>query len=700
MAFCLEDSLGSALDYDAEVAYIALTSPVRGDTSDPATAGSDGGGEDEEFDFSMDQVGATRDNEISLAISPPPREATSPPPREACPPLMSKLKSPRPTMEEVGVGSSRIPSPHGYRERRSLSPLALPDQHFVLDTEAPNTPRAKLRQIKEAQAPPPSPSKGRLKLDKGLYTTTLVLYGSSGCGRTYLVDKLAHSNPSLFSKVVPTTTRKRRANEVSGVDFHYLSPREMSLSLARGEFIEYIQVQRRGKNTRHKNQVSTKIISRAQQSSLKTGPPPADSSPLPTTSFHRASTFSTALEPGVLVAGKRCESLFDLTEEDSPVVGGEMFGTSYQALAMAIQQGKPAILINASTRGAQQLKKVGLKASYILVQSDPAHHTDGTLHPDYIISSSSLDQAYSDLHQYALEQVADLNLPTTSKYEVAKYDWEATPTVEFEQDKPLPHHKSAEVSFSELLVSFNRANLKDHLRAKSIHTTPGFFKRGAKLSKKLLNEKLLVQAVAFCPLNDKDRLHIRALQTIHSKLTGNNLSCRRFGSHWVETGFSGVDPVDDLLDVGMLGLTQLIYFLENTQTFRLCKEIFHYCHRDTHTIPFCVLAFSFTQLSLEALEKGVLNKLCNKRDQVFVVVNEFYMSSLHYYYTMWKAGRKSILQLGLLMQQCGDYCKEHPREVMQLFDNHLSIREPSNQLIPTLLSKGFTPFEEITSSLT
>lgn len=779
----LEDSFQSALDYEAEVAYISLTSPLR---SDAASLDSD-----EEFDFSVPEqeqaetpqpehfLFPTGTSKQSDGVDIPPQQSVeevtavplSPPEQElGKPPLLSKISSPRPPLIEIGgehnlavepaeqdsttghrgssgldpldegkkfeagnvepsaaIPSSREGQASSEKRSASLSPLTISVAHYTLDTDLPSTPRSKLRRIKDAQAPPSPKPRPKLQQEKHQYCT-LVIYGSSGCGRTQLVEKLALSNPLVFTKVIPSTTRRKRPNEVSGVDFHYLSHQEMKASLSRGEFIESIRVHKKGKDTELRRKAVSKQASLFDMPSspkLKNVRSPS----LPTSSL--PSTFTSTLPPSTLppstppstrdTGGKCYGSLFDLTEEDNPTLGGEMFGTTHQSLSAAIQQGKPCVLLNVSQRGAQQLKAAALQASYIMIQNDrttskgkqgsrivrieeESHKSlkspAVTLTPDHIISATSLDKAYADLHDYAFQLLSKLQVNSTSQYQVAQYEWEAIPTVQFEQTQHLPNQKAVNTTFSEILAHFHSANLKQHQeRAKVEHSKASLLPLG-RLSKKLHNERLMVQALSYCQINEKERFHLRMLQTIYCKLTGNVLTCRRLGPHWQEIGFTGVDPADDMHKVGLLGVIQLIYFLENPRTACFCKEIFQYCHKDTHVIPFVVMAFEFSQLCLEVLDSGGLNKVCNKRDQVFVVVNEFYMAAFHYYYQNWKSSQKSILQLGLLMQQTGDYCKAHPRQVMLEFDKYLSIKEPQNQLIPALLPKvegAFTLFEDIRS---
>ena len=702
MATFLDDSLSSPLDYDAEVAYITMTSPVGGNSA--ATID-----EEDEFDFSLTSLAqvakdapASKDQTNPASGKPPsPSEELQPPAKvnslqtaaarvKARPPLLSKLVIPR--IEIMTSDTSRETSPGSEGSRQnSLSPLSLDGvPHFTLGTESPRTPTSQLRRIQQAQkeATPLSPSiKPKVKFQTGQHLyCTLVLYGSSGCGRTHLVNKLAQSDPSVFAKVVGSTTRRRRANEVSGVDFHFLSHKEMLRHISLGDFLEHVIVNKKRRETAPpQRQVPDPNTHLSTRQVPPQGSPQVSRSNTVTVSGARKPAVAVAGK-GTLGAGKQYDSVFELLEEDSPVLGGEMFGTTHQALMEAVQQGKPCLLLNVGLRSANMLATGGLEASYVLIQSPTANkdkppRVGRTLQPQLVISSASIDQAYSELHDYALQLAADLELPMTSNYEAAKHEWDTLPTIGFDQSDPPLYRKLAEVRFSELLVYFQSPSMKTHIeRARAEFLRPRLLTR-SKLSKKLMGERLMVQATSYCSLQDREGVHLRMLQTIYWKLSGNRLMCRRFGPHWQEIGFTGIDPADDLQEVGLLGPAQLIYFLDNPYTAQICKEIFKFCHmKDTQTTPFCSLAFSFSKFSLDVLEDGVLNKLCNKKAQVFAVINDFYMAAFHHYYHTWRTSRKTLLELGLLQHHCQDHCRSHASLIMKQFQELITAQMPEQTL--------------------
>lgn len=494
---------------------------------------------------------------------------------------------------------------------------------------------------------------------------TLVIYGPSGWGKTHLVHKLAGSYPSVFSLAISHTTRKKREGEIDGIHFHFVSYETMSSEIAQGNFIEHVQISRaKG------NQKSTREA---------------------------------------LATGGKFESLFDLTEEDSTTVRGELFGTSRHAFQQAIQQGKPCVLLNVSSKGASQLKKAGVEGSYILLcpgkSSEPLENEE--LQANYTISTDHLENAFSELNQYAFQAIQELNLPHSTKYQLTRQEWDSIPTVEIERGGLAQHPDQKLVTFSELLSHFQNANLsKQKAEAKVERHKSGiahFFSR-SKLAKRLHYERLLVFAISLCPLNDREPLHLRTLQTIYRKLTGSILNVRRFGTHWQEIGFQQADPADDLRGVGFLGLMQLVYFMENTKTLPLAREIYNFTRDGAHSVPFCVLSFNFTRITLSALREGYLSKICNKRDQVLVVVNEFHTAMFYRYYQIWKSRQVTDLEVGPLIQEVGEFSKKNAKQVLAELSSLLASKEQHS--LPPLLyrhqqspNNPFTPFDQIRDSV-
>jgi guanylate kinase len=69
----------------------------------------------------------------------------------------------------------------------------------------------------------------------------LVLSSPSGAGKTTLAKRLLETDTN-FTMSVSATTRAKRASEVDGQDYHFVSPAEFAEKVRRGEFLEYATV--------------------------------------------------------------------------------------------------------------------------------------------------------------------------------------------------------------------------------------------------------------------------------------------------------------------------------------------------------------------------------------------------------------------------------------------------------------------------
>ncbi|KAI8138161.1 guanylate kinase [Fennellomyces sp. T-0311] len=65
-----------------------------------------------------------------------------------------------------------------------------------------------------------------------------VLFGPSGSGKSTLLKRLFAEYPDTFGFSVSHTTRKPRAGEVDGKDYHFVEKEVMQTDVAAGKFIE------------------------------------------------------------------------------------------------------------------------------------------------------------------------------------------------------------------------------------------------------------------------------------------------------------------------------------------------------------------------------------------------------------------------------------------------------------------------------
>ncbi|XP_009481403.2 ELMO domain-containing protein 3 isoform X2 [Pelecanus crispus] len=151
-------------------------------------------------------------------------------------------------------------------------------------------------------------------------------------------------------------------------------------------------------------------------------------------------------------------------------------------------------------------------------------------------------------------------------------------------------------------------------------------------------------------LDDNERVHMRILQTIYKKLTRSRLGCPRYGAHWEELGFQGADPGTDLRGTGMLGLMQMLYFVMDSQTLPLAREIFKLSHHETQNFPFCIMSVNITRIVIQALREERLSRECNRRQQVIAVLNDLYAAAFLQLYRVWKWQHKTVADSGFLLK--------------------------------------------------
>ncbi len=74
----------------------------------------------------------------------------------------------------------------------------------------------------------------------------VVLSGPSGSGKSTIVNRLIEESPVRLMKAISATTRPKRAGEIDGDDYYFLSSEEFDAKRQAGEFLEYEEVHSSG----------------------------------------------------------------------------------------------------------------------------------------------------------------------------------------------------------------------------------------------------------------------------------------------------------------------------------------------------------------------------------------------------------------------------------------------------------------------
>ncbi|NXY77831.1 ELMD3 protein, partial [Glareola pratincola] len=253
------------------------------------------------------------------------------------------------------------------------------------------------------------------------------------------------------------------------------------------------------------------------------------------------------------------------------------------------------------------------------------------------------------------------------------------------------------ISFNEALQYFQTADLSEcrkkvqaTVRRQGLAALVHFLFGPPRLQLQLQGERELALAMAQCGFDDNERVHMRILQTIYKKLTRSRLGCPRYGAHWEELGFQGADPGTDLRGTGMLGLMQLLYFVMDAQMLPLAHEIFKLSQHETQAcvvqaaitlvllqnFPFCIMSVNITRIVIQALREECLSRECNRRQQVFAVLNDLYAAAFLQLYRLWKGQHKTIADSSFLLKELELSAKKKPKQLLKSLAAYMN-RDPA-----------------------
>ncbi|NXF41411.1 ELMD3 protein, partial [Nyctibius bracteatus] len=266
----------------------------------------------------------------------------------------------------------------------------------------------------------------------------------------------------------------------------------------------------------------------------------------------------------------------------------------------------------------------------------------------------------------------------------AREEWEAVEEIQSGLGGPSGG-AATPISFAEALRYFRAADLTEcrkkvratAARRRGLPALLRFLFGPPRLQPQLRDERELALAMAHCGLDDTESVHMRILQTIYKQLTRSSLGCPRYGAHWEELGFQGADPGTDLRGMGMLGLMQLLYFVTDTRTLPLAREIFQLSQHETQArpwslyFPFCIMSFNITRIVVQALREGRLSRVCNRRQQVMAVLNDVYAAVFLQLYHVWKRQHKTVADAGFLLQELESSTKTKPKRLLKSLEAHV-----------------------------
>ena len=70
----------------------------------------------------------------------------------------------------------------------------------------------------------------------------MVISGPSGVGKRTLIEMLTRKFPDRFDFCVSHTTRSRKAGEIDGIHFNFITMEEMLIDIENEKFVNYTEV--------------------------------------------------------------------------------------------------------------------------------------------------------------------------------------------------------------------------------------------------------------------------------------------------------------------------------------------------------------------------------------------------------------------------------------------------------------------------
>ncbi|XP_070621655.1 ELMO domain-containing protein 3 isoform X2 [Erythrolamprus reginae] len=235
------------------------------------------------------------------------------------------------------------------------------------------------------------------------------------------------------------------------------------------------------------------------------------------------------------------------------------------------------------------------------------------------------------------------------------------------------------ISFNEALQYFQTADLSDcrkkiqpTILRRGLAAVAHFLFGPPRLHQQLQSERDLALAIAQCGLDNNEKVHMRILQTVYKKLTGSRFDCARYGSHWEDLGFQGMDPGTDLRGTGLLGLMQALYFVMDSRILPVAQEIFKLSHHEVQNFPFCVMSINITRIVIQVLREERLSRECNRRQQVIAVLNDLYVAIFLRLFNIWKTQQKTISDSGFVLKELEAFAKRNPKQLLRHMETFMN----------------------------
>jgi len=150
-------------------------------------------------------------------------------------------------------------------------------------------------------------------------------------------------------------------------------------------------------------------------------------------------------------------------------------------------------------------------------------------------------------------------------------------------------------------------------------------------------------------LDLRDTAHVRLLQTLWVRLSGEDAPCAKTGAHWQRIGFQGNDPTTDVRGSGMFGLLQLLFLVESHADLAAkLRALSHCAHQH---FPMAVVAFSLSAIVIRLLRARLTYVDIKRRGSAMHSVNVLFAALFFEFYLRWKTLSRTVVDFDVAQKE-------------------------------------------------
>ena len=155
-------------------------------------------------------------------------------------------------------------------------------------------------------------------------------------------------------------------------------------------------------------------------------------------------------------------------------------------------------------------------------------------------------------------------------------------------------------------------------------------KKKLKLNSDLIKEREIIFCITKIPYNENNNIHFNIFTTIYNFLTEESYFLNN-ETHYQKIGFRK-NSFNDLKNVGMFAFLEILYFKENySQFFKILYNIFL---KNNFEWLFCISLINLVKICLNCLKNGSLISICNRKNSVLNVMNDFFLGLVSQFYLL------------------------------------------------------------------